>query len=495
MPISTRDQPRLPMLAFESATTLAAKLRAREIGSVELLDYFIARGEKYGSAVNAIVVRDLDKARERAASADQAIARGEIWGPLHGVPMTIKESFHLAGTPTTFGFPPFRNNIATSNAVVVDRLLEAGAVIFGKSNVPPGLMDGQSWNEIYGRTNNPWDLSRTPGGSSGGAAAALAAGLTGLELGSDIASSIRNPAHFCGVFGHKPTFGLCPQRGHMLTEQLHSTDIGVVGPLARSARDLETALSIIAGPDDDFPGPTVIARPRSRRDSLREFRVALVLDDSFAEVDRSVQACLDGLGKFLEKEGASVDRRARPGFDSERLYMLYMMLLRAATSPAASNEEFLEGATHARGVTSDTRDAAKANAFGLTLSHRDWIRLDEERQRIRQQWQVFFERFDVLLCPVLSSAAFPHSTVHPQQRTLSVNGKEVRFENQLLWAGYGGVAHLPATVAPIGQTSEGLPIGAQIIGPYAEDYTCLHFARLLEEQYRGFVPPPAFRRD
>src|SRR6185312_11456576 len=163
----------------------------------------------------------------------------------------------------------------------------------------------------------------------------------------------------------------------------------------------ETALSIIAGPDDDFPGPTVIARPRSRRDSLREFRVALVLDDSFAEVDRSVQACLEDLGGFLEKEGASVDRSARPGFDSEHLYMLYMMLLRAATSPAASNEEFLEASTQARGITCDTRDAAKANAFGLTLSHRDWIRLDEDRQRIRRQWQVFFERFDILLCPVL----------------------------------------------------------------------------------------------
>jgi amidase len=204
------------MLAFESATTLAAKLRAREIGCGELLDYFIARGNTYGSDVNAIVVRDLDKARQRAVAADQALARGETWGPLHGVPMTIKESFHLAGTPTTFGFPQFRNNLATTNAVVVDRLLKAGAVIFGKTNVPPGLMDGQSWNEVYGRTNNPWDLSRTPGGSSGGSAAALAAGLTGLDLGSDIASSIRNPAHFCGVFGHKPTFGLCPQRGHML---------------------------------------------------------------------------------------------------------------------------------------------------------------------------------------------------------------------------------------------------------------------------------------
>lgn len=483
------------MLAFESATTLAAKLRAREIGCTELLEYFIARGDKYGRAVNAIVVQDLDRARQRAAAADQALAKGATWGPLHGVPMTIKESFHLAGTPTTFGFPQFRNNLARSNAVVVDRLLKAGAIIFGKTNVPPGLMDGQSWNEVYGRTNNPWDLSRTPGGSSGGAAAALAAGLTALELGSDIASSIRNPAHFCGVFGHKPTFGLCPQRGHMLTEQLHSTDIGVVGPLARSALDLEVALSIIAGPDEGFPGPAVMARPGSRRNSLREFRVALVLDDPFAEVDRSVQSCLEDLGNFLEKEGASVDRNARPGFDSERLYMLYMMLLRAAASPAASNEEFLEAATQARGVTSDTREPGKANAYGLTLSHRDWLRLEEERQQVRWQWHRFFERFDVLLCPPLSSAAFPHSTVHPQQRTLSVNGKEVRFENQLLWAGYGGVAHLPATVAPIGQTSEGLPVGAQIIGPFSEDYMCLRFAALLEDRYRKFVPPPAFTRD
>jgi amidase len=483
------------MLAFESATTLAAKLRAREIGCGELLDYFIARGNTYGSDVNAIVVRDLDKARQRAVAADQALARGETWGPLHGVPMTIKESFHLAGTPTTFGFPQFRNNLATTNAVVVDRLLKAGAVIFGKTNVPPGLMDGQSWNEVYGRTNNPWDLSRTPGGSSGGSAAALAAGLTGLDLGSDIASSIRNPAHFCGVFGHKPTFGLCPQRGHMLIEQLQPTDIGVVGPLARSARDLELALSIIAGPDESFPGPAVIAAPRSRRQSLREFRVALVLDDSFAEVDRSVQTCLEDLGTFLEKQGVSVDRRARPGFDSERLYMLYMMLLRAATSSAASNEEFLEAATQARGVTSDTRDAGMANAYGLALPHRDWLRLEEERQRIRQEWHRFFERFDVLLCPPLASAAFPHSTVHPQHRTLRVNGRQVRFENQLLWAGYGGVAYLPATVAPIGQTPEKLPVGVQIVGPYSEDYTCLHFARLLEEQYRAFVPPHAFTDD
>jgi amidase len=482
----------MSILAFQSATVLAAKLRAREIGCRELLDYFIARSEAYGQAVNAIVVRDLDRARQKAADADEALIRGETWGPLHGLPMTIKESFHLKGTPTTFGFPEFRANIAATNAVAVDRLLRAGAVIFGKTNVPPGLMDGQSWNEVYGRTNNPWDLSRTPGGSSGGSAAALAAGLTALELGSDIASSIRNPAHFCGVFGHKPTYGLCPQRGHMLTEQLQATDIGVVGPLARSARDLELELSVISGPDAGAPGLSATAVPRSRCDSLRRFRVALVLDDSFAEVDEPVQVCLDELGKFLEREGVSVDRTARPAFDSERLYMLYMMLLRAGTSTAASDKEFSDAVLKARGVSPDTREVSEANSFGLTLSHRDWLRLNEERERIRATWHQFFERFDVLLCPPLSSAAFPHSTIDPQERTLRVNGKDVRFENQLLWAGYGGIAYLPATVAPIGQTPSGLPVGVQIIGPHSEDYTCLHFARLLEERYRSFVPPPEF---
>ncbi len=483
----------MSVLAFQSATALAAKLRSREIGCRELLEYFIARGDKYGAAVNAIVVRDLERARRRAVEADEALSRGEAWGPLHGVPMTIKESFHLAGTPTTFGFPEFRNNLATDNAVVVERLMRAGAVIFGKTNVPPGLMDGQSANEIYGRTANPWDLTRTPGGSLGGSAAALAAGLTALELGSDIASSIRNPSHFCGVYGHKPTYGLCPQRGHMLTEQLSTADIAVVGPLARSAQDLQLALTVMAGPDERFPGLAATAAPRSRRTALRDFRVALVLDDAFAAVDSSVQRCLEDLGSFLEGEGISVDRQARPAFGSEDLYLLFMMLLRAATSAAASDQEFLEQAGKARGR--NTRDVGEANAYGLTLSHRDWCRLDEERQRIRWLWQEFFERFDVLLCPPLSTAAFPHSSVHPQERTLLVNGKEVPFENQLLWAGYAGVAYLPATVAPVGLTPSGLPVGVQIIGPHSEDHTCLHFARLLEEHYRAFVPPPQFMRD
>jgi amidase len=222
-------------LAFKPATELARMIRSREIGCAELLDYFIGRMETHNPNVNAIIVQDLDTARRRAAAADRTLARGEEVGPLFGVPMTVKESFNLTGTPTTWGFPEFKDNIAKSNAVAVDRLLGAGANIFGKTNVPPGLMDGQSNNEIYGRTNNPWDLSRTPGGSSGGSAAALASGMTGLEFGSDIASSIRNPSHYCGVFGHKTTWGICPQRGHMLVDTLQSTDIGVIGPLAPTA--------------------------------------------------------------------------------------------------------------------------------------------------------------------------------------------------------------------------------------------------------------------
>ena len=479
-------------LAFQSATELAGRIRSREIGCLELLDYFVGRVETLGAKVNAVIVRDFEGARARAAAADQALSRGDAVGPLHGVPMTIKESFRLKGTPSTLGFPAFANNIADTNAVVVDRLLDAGAVIFGKTNVPPGLMDGQSANEIYGRTNNPWDLERTPGGSSGGSAAALAAGLTGLELGSDIASSIRNPAHYCGVFGHKPTWGICPQRGHGLTDILEPTDIAVVGPMARSAADLELELSVIAGPDGAEARGWSLTLPPARQTTLKEFKLALVLDDPMAEVDSQVQRQLAALGEFLTGEGAQVAVGARPAFDSRALYRLYMILLRAATSAGMTDEAFARDLEQAGGATIATRDLSVANAYGATMSHRDWLRLSEARSRYREQWQAFFEQFDLLLCPVLSTAAFPHSTVPPQERTLLVDNREVPFENQLFWAGYSGVTWLPATAAPIGLTDSGLPVGVQIIGPQYGDLTCLRFARLLEQQYRAFVPPPGF---
>ncbi len=478
--------------AFQSATDLIGRLRSREFGALELLEYFISRVETFDPRVNAVVVRDFEGARARARAVDEARARGEDIGPLQGLPMTIKESFNLTGLPTTFGFPFFRDNVATSNAVAVDRLLGAGAVVFGKTNVPPGLMDGQSVNDIYGRTNNPWDLGRTPGGSSGGSAAALAAGLTGLELGSDIASSIRNPAHYCGVFGHKPTYGVVPQAGHALAPVLQPVDIAVIGPLARSAHDLELAFSILAGPAEPDAGAYALTPPPARITRLTGVRAALVLDDPFAEVDRAVQDRLSDLGDFLAREGAQVSVGARPKFDSEELYFLYMILLRAAGSANVSDAEFALEFEHAKGTTRATRDIARANAFGASMSHRDWLRLDEERRRYRTKWIAFFADFDALLCPPLSTAAFPHTTTPPQGRTLTVNGREVPFENQLFWAGYAGAPYLPASVAPIGLTPEGLPVGVQIIGaPYA-DLTCLRLAQLLEDHYRAFVPPPGF---
>ncbi|MGA8400583.1 MAG: amidase family protein, partial [Stellaceae bacterium] len=261
--------------AFDSATLLAADLRDRKIGCVELLDFFLARAERHNPKLNAIIVWQIDKARDRARAADEALAKGQRWGPLHGVPMTVKESFNLAGLPTTFGNPAWKDNVPAANSVVVDRLQNAGAVIFGKTNVPYMLSDSQSFNDIYGTTNNPWDVTCGPGGSSGGEAATLAAGLSALGAGSDIAGSLRNPAHYCGVYGHKPTWGLIPTRGHAPPGVVTPTDISVVGPMARSADDLALALGILAGPDALQQAAWRVQFPAPRGRSLKDFRVAV----------------------------------------------------------------------------------------------------------------------------------------------------------------------------------------------------------------------------
>lgn len=362
----------------------------------------------------------------------------------------------------------------------------------GKTNVPPGLMDGQSVNPIYGRTVNPWDVERTPGGSSGGSAAAIAAGFSALEYGSDIASSIRNPAHYCGLYGHKSSFGVSPTRGHSLGEHDLSPDIGVTGPLARSAFDLELALSVVAGPDEPAAFAWKLELPLPRHKRLDQHRVALVTNDDFAEVDAEVAQELEDLGKFLESEGVEVSRNRRPEFDSRELHALYLILLRAATADAVGDEEFAAAKEMARGADRHAREMATLNAYGVSLSHRDWLRLDAERERLRAAWREFFADHDLMLCPPLSTAAFPHSDVPPQERKLRVNDHDVPFENQLFWAAYAGLPYLPATVAPIGQTDAGLPVGVQIIGADFRDLECIRFAQLLETRYRSFVAPPSF---
>jgi amidase len=480
-------------IPFRSAKQLAADVRKKKIGCLELLDLYLARVEKYDGALNAVVVRDFDRARTRARAADRALARRQVWGPLHGVPMTIKESYDVAGLPTTWGVPAYAKNVATKNAVAVDRLLGAGVVLFGKTNVPLFLADWQSYNVIYGTTNNPWDVARAPGGSSGGSAAALAAGLTGLEAGSDIGSSIRNPAHFCGVYGHKPSWGIVPRTGQALPWQMAAVDIDVVGPLARSADDLALALSVMAGPDEiEAAGWQLrLAPPRQKR--LRDFKVALMLDAPGLPVDRLVQDRLQTLGDFLSRQKVKVDDRARPAIDAGEAFSIYTRLLRAATSDRQSDADFEQNAAIARELSAGDQSYYARATRAAVLSHRDWLAANETRHRMRLAWAEFFTKYDLLLCPVAGTAAFPHDQKGERyERTLAVNGQRVPVTDHLFWAGYSGASYLPSTAAPCGFTPGGLPVGVQIVGPQYGDLMCLALARLLEREFQAFVPPPGY---
>jgi amidase len=480
-------------IAFAPARRLATMIRRRKIGCLELLEHYVERVKRYNPALNAIIATDLSAARKRARSADRALAKGDEWGPFHGVPMTVKEAIQVAGLPTTFGAPHYRNNIADSNALVVDRWLAAGATIFGKTNVPIWLMDGQAFNDIYGATKNPWDLARTPGGSSGGSAAAVAGGLTGIEVGSDIASSIRQPAHCCGIFGHKPTYGLCPPRGHHVGKRLTADDIAVLGPLARSAADLEVALSVMSGPDEIEAAGYRVALPPPRRKALKDFRVGIIVSDPISDTDRDVRLLLQRLADFLARKKVKISDKARPDLDMGRVQEVFLLMLRGATSHWQSDEQFAENLKAAQALDPNDQSARARHLRGNTLFHRDWLELHEERTRMRWAWHEFFKDYDLLLCPILTIPAFPHvHDVPPLERTYTINGKARTHSEQLFWSGYSGLAYLPATVAPIGFTPQKLPVGVQIVGPHFGDRSTIHFAKLLELEYQGFVPPPQF---
>jgi amidase len=407
--------------------------------------------------------------------------------------MTIKESYDVVGMPTTWGVPELKDNYPTRNALAVDRLLAAGVVLFGKTNVPLYLADWQSFNAIYGTTNNPWDLSRSPGGSSGGSAAALAAGLTGIEAGSDIGSSIRNPAHYCGVFGHKPTWGIVPPRGQALPGKITPTDISVIGPMGRSAEDLALALSAMAGADEVDGTGWQLRLPPPRRKALREYKVAVMLTDPSSEVDRGVQDRLQAVADFLARKKAKVSDRARPAIDTGEAQRVYILLLRAATSGRLTEEAVRRQLEIARGLQPGDESYYARMTRANTMSHRDWLALDEARHRMRWAWAEFFKDYDLLLCPPAASAAFPHDQQGERhERTIRVNGRPVPTTDQLFWAGYSGMAYLPSTVAPAGFTAGGLPVGVQIVGPQYGDRTCIEFARLLEAEFQAFVPPAAY---
>jgi amidase len=455
--------------SYSTVGELIAALAARKVGALELADAAIARIERLDGAVNAVVVRDFERARQAAKAADQALARGER-RPLLGLPMTVKEAHNIAGLPTTWGSPMFKDFVPEVDALGVSRLKAAGAVILGKTNVPPFLSDWQSDNPIYGRTNNPWDLGRSPGGSSGGSSAALAAGFTPLEFGSDIGGSIRVPSAFCGVYGHKPSHGIVPSRGHA-PPGLDGGDIplAVIGPMARTAADLALALDIMAGPPPEEAVGYRLELPPSRGDRLDDFRVLMLTQHPLAPVDDEIVAALDRLAGLLEDAGARVYRQSDRLPDLAAAHGVYMSLL----TPLMSPPEAMSG-----------QGAPPVGA---------WLGAAHAQTMIRRAWAALFETVDVVLAPALGVVAFPHDNSRDMQaRQLTVNGAKVPYFGQLAWPGMATLANLPATAAPIGKTAAGLPIGAQIIGPYLEDRTTIAFAGLLEEAFGGFTPPPGY---
>jgi amidase len=485
---------------FATATELLGALRARRVTASELSELYIRRIERYDGRLNAVVVRDFERARRQASGADQVPAGREA-GVLLGLPMTIKESFNVAGLPTTCGVPAWRDFVSQHDAPAVLRTRAAGAVLLGKTNVPPMLADWQSANPIHGRANNPWDLGRTPGGSSGGSAAAIAAGFCALEVGSDIGGSIRVPAAFCGVYGHRPSETLLPKSGQFPLPPLPNAVgvMGVQGPIARSAEDLELALSVLMGPEVGEDVAWRVELPASRHRRLADFRVAVLPAIPWLPLDDEIGRALDDLGARLGRLGATV-KEVQPDAlgDHRGHHELYRYLLESMTSA----RETPEGRRRAIDMWKRSIDEfAHAHLRGLEAAPGDFVVWGVQREKYRQAWRVFFRDWDVLLAPAINVLPYPHiERAWPRddeslRLTLDVNGRAVPYGHGLVYPSLSTVAGQPATAFPVGLSRDGLPIGLQAVGPYLEDLTPLRFAALLAREIGGFRKPPGFDAD
>jgi amidase len=482
--------------SFASATDIAAALTAKKVSAVELAQDVIGRIERHDGKINAVCVRDFARGLEAARAADTALARGET-KPLLGIPMTVKESYNVAGLPTTWGFPAQKDFVPPEDALSISRVKDAGGVILGKTNVPLALADWQSYNDIYGTTNNPYDLGRTPGGSSGGSSAALAAGYGPLSMGSDIGGSLRVPAFHCGVYAHKPTFALLPSRGHTappIPPLPFNRDLAVIGPMARSAKDLSLLLDVIAEPDPLEAGKAYhLALPSARHDEMKTFRVLLIDTDPVMPTSTAVRAAIERLAVNLGKAGVAVTRQSPLLPDFGASTRLYMRLLLSFLAASFQPEIYAGAVTAAATLSPDDMTLGAERLRGIALSHRDWVIADGGRARLRAQWRELFKSFDAVICPVMPTPAYPHDhSLDQEARRIEIDGKPYVYPDQLAWPGIATLPGLPATAIPIGLSPEGLPIGVQIVGPWLEDRTPLKLAELIEREFGGFVPPPMF---
>ena len=487
-------------MTYQTAREMSAALAAGKVSASELVDQAIARIESLDAKLNAVVVRDFDRARAAARAADAALAQSSESGemrPLLGVPMTVKEGFNIAGLPTTWGLPGTEGNIAAHDAVAVRRLKAAGAIILGKTNVPTMLMDWQSFNPIHGVTNNPWDLARTPGGSSGGGAAALAAGFVPLEFGSDLGGSLRVPAHFCGTFAHKPTYGIIPMRGFAPpgapeAAVASGVDFAVAGPMARNAGDLLLGLEATAGPDDLDATGYSLALPPARHARLGEYRVLILDSHSLLPSGTEIRAAFATLAAKLEQAGCRIGRSSAPLPDLERIAKAYGTMLMAFIGSELPEPDYAALRALAESLPPEADGLAAQSQRALVLSHRDWHQAGRIRDAVANQWHAFFRDWDVVLCPIMPIPAFLHDHRPMEKREISIDGAQVEYGRLSMWAGIATLSGQPATAMPLGLGSSGLPIGMQIVGPYLEDRTTIAFAGLIEREFGGFAPPPGY---
>jgi len=476
------------ILSLDAGGQLAA-LSGGRISAVELLGAVRRRWEAVNGRINAVVVTDWERAGERARAIDDLRSRGEALGPLAGLPMTIKDTLDVEGMPASAGLDVFRHG-RRRDALAVSHLRAAGAVIWGKTNVPPMAADWQSYNDVYGVTNNPWDLERTPGGSSGGAAAALASGVTALEIGSDIGGSLRIPASFCGVYAHKPTWGMVSQLGHVPPRpgSLAERDLNVVGPMARSARDLRLTLSLIeAGP---------LAAKAQAPPELKGLKVGLWLDEPAFALDPLVRATIEAFAGELSAEGALVVPLPPP-VDAAALLDAYRVLLGSLIAqdlPPSQlrSMEMLRGPAKLARRFGAHADSWAGLALAYTATHREWLAADEARARIGAQLRRLFTQLDVLIAPCAPTAAFPHDHRPFDRRTLKLSdGTRAPYLSMLSWIALATACGLPATAIPAGRTAGGLPVGVQIIGPRGGDSRTLAVAEAIEARLGGFAAPPS----
>lgn len=477
---------------FSSANEIAAAIRGRRVSATEVLDLYLSRIAKHNPALNAICTLDEPGARERAKRADAALVRGELWGPLHGVPMTIKDALETAGMRTTGGYPPLANYVPARDAPAVARLRAAGAILMGKTNVPPLSADYRADNPIFGRTNNPWDLSRTPGGSTGGGSAAVSGGLSVFDVGSDLAGSVRTPAHYCGLFGLKPTERRVPNTGHIpeppgLPRAVRH--MNVLGPLARSVDDLSLILRVIAGPDDaewDVPPVPITEAPER---ALASVRFAWSTDFAGVPVTNDTKNAIARLTNELVGLGCKVEQRMPSDFDLNLAWETWGEILiaeRSATAP----ERVAERIAALIATLGEDAPVARGSAKGSRASIGDYMASLTRRDALITALEKFFDDWDAFLCPVTVGPAIPHV---PFGTPIDVDDAKVPYF--LAGTAYTCVFNLtghPAVVLPLARSKEGLPIGVQLVGRRWSEATLLALARRLSLLTGPFRSPPGY---